>query len=86
MIFFCIEISFCVYILVLYPALQFAVDCVWDSRGTSLLEAFDKWRSWADSKVACDYALAVGVTWWSNRVAQEMTTLATEKGIRILAQ
>ena len=46
----------------------------------SLLEAYDKWRGWADKKVCCDYALHVAVTWWSEQVADEMEILAKEKG------
>ena len=54
---------------------------MWDTAGVSLIEAFNKWRSWADVKVACDYSLAVGVTWWSDQVAEEMTKLVNEKGL-----
>lgn len=46
----------------------------------SLLEAYDKWRNWADPKVCCDYGLHVAVTWWSEKVAQEMEVLCKEKG------
>ncbi|XP_078334734.1 dihydropyrimidinase-like isoform X2 [Crassostrea virginica] len=57
------------------------IDFVLDQKGVSLLEAYDKWRGWADPKVCCDYALHVGVTWWGDQVAKEMETLCTEKGI-----
>ena len=33
------------------------------------------------SQVCCDYSLHVAVTWWSDKVAEEMTTLVQEKGI-----
>ena len=56
------------------------VDFVVDAKGVSLLEAYDKWRDWADKKVCCDYGLHVGVTWWSAQVSQEMETLVKEKG------
>lgn len=50
------------------------------SKGESLIEAYEKWRGWADAKVCCDYAFHVSVTWWSPKVAAEMETLAKEKG------
>jgi len=46
----------------------FAVDFVLPKKGESLLEAFGNWRRKADPKVCCDYALHVGVTWWSDQV------------------
>lgn len=54
---------------------------MWDSPNTSLLESFEKWRGWADPKVACDYALSVGITWWNEKVADEMEVLVSTKGI-----
>lgn len=57
------------------------IDFVLDQKGVSLLEAYDKWRDWADAKVCCDYGLHVGVTWWSDEVAKDMEVLAKEKGI-----
>lgn len=51
------------------------------NKGQSLLEAYDEWRSWADPKVCCDYALHVGVTWWSKSVQNEMKVLCEERGI-----
>lgn len=59
----------------------FSVDFVLDQKNVSLLEAYDKWRNWADSKVCCDYALHSCVTWWSPEVAKEMDILCKEKGI-----
>ena len=56
------------------------VDFVLDQKNVSLLDAYDKWRNWADGKVCCDYGLHVGVTWWSDQVAKEMDTLCKEKG------
>ncbi|KAB7494975.1 Dihydropyrimidinase, partial [Armadillidium nasatum] len=47
----------------------------------SLIEAYHKWRAWADPKVCCDYALHVGVTWWNNKVPQEMAQLTREHGV-----
>ncbi|CAG2238676.1 DPYS [Mytilus edulis] len=57
------------------------IDFVLDQKNVSLLEAYDKWRNWADSKVCCDYALYSCVTWWSPEVAKEMDILCKEKGI-----
>ena len=51
-----------------------------DQRGVSLIDAYKKWRGWADEKVCCDYGLHVAVTWWSDQVAKEMETLAKENG------
>lgn len=45
------------------------IDFAIPQKGCSLIEAFDTWKSWADPKVCCDYALHVAVTWWSNKVA-----------------
>lgn len=57
------------------------MDFVLDAKGVSLLEAYDKWRSWADAKVCCDYALHVGVTWWSSQLSSELEQLTKEKGV-----
>ena len=58
----------------------FLVDFVIPQKGESLLEAYEKWRGWADAKVCCDYALHVAVTWWSDKVAEEMEILTKEHG------
>ncbi|XP_050733590.1 dihydropyrimidinase-like isoform X6 [Eriocheir sinensis] len=57
------------------------MDFALPQRGESLVEAYHRWRSWADPKVCCDYALHVGVTWWSDKVANEMEELTEEHGI-----
>ncbi|XP_060072359.1 dihydropyrimidinase-like isoform X1 [Ylistrum balloti] len=57
------------------------IDFVLDQKNVSLLEAYDKWRNWADGKVCCDYGLHVGVTWWSDQVSKEMEVLCKEKGV-----
>jgi len=60
------------------------VDCVLPSKHESMIEAYDKWRSWADPKVCCDYALHVGVTWWSRSVSEEIGMLSRELGVNSL--
>ncbi|XP_058978776.1 dihydropyrimidinase [Musca domestica] len=57
------------------------IDFVMPNKGESLIDAYHKWRSWADPKVCCDYALHVGVTWWSKLVSDEMKILCQELGI-----
>nr|XP_060631738.1 dihydropyrimidinase [Anolis sagrei ordinatus]XP_060631739.1 dihydropyrimidinase [Anolis sagrei ordinatus]XP_060631740.1 dihydropyrimidinase [Anolis sagrei ordinatus] len=57
------------------------IDFAIPQKGGSLIEAYEKWRGWADPKVCCDYALHVAVTWWSDKVKEEMKILAQEKGV-----
>ncbi|XP_067094139.1 dihydropyrimidinase isoform X2 [Osmerus mordax] len=57
------------------------LDFVIPQRGSSLLQAYDRWRTMADPKVCCDYSLHVAVTWWSDTVQSEMATLAQKKGV-----
>jgi len=57
------------------------IDFVIPSKGQSLVEAYDQWRKWADEKVNCDYSLHVAVTWWSEKVSEEMGILCKEKGV-----
>ncbi|GCB60745.1 hypothetical protein scyTo_0006920 [Scyliorhinus torazame] len=57
------------------------LDFVVPHKGVSLLESYDKWRSWADPKVCCDYSFHVAVTWWSAKVKDEMEILVKEKGV-----
>ena len=33
------------------------VDCVAPESGESLMDAYNKWRGWAEDKVCCNYAL-----------------------------
>lgn len=56
------------------------IDFVIPSQGESLLEAYDKWRGWAEKAVG-DYSFHVAITWWSDQVAEEMKTLVEERGV-----
>jgi dihydropyrimidinase len=58
-----------------------AVDFVLGPKNESLLQAYDRWRGWADPKVCCDYSFHVGVTWWSEQVREEIKVLAEERGV-----
>ncbi|MEM7046245.1 MAG: dihydropyrimidinase [Pseudomonadota bacterium] len=46
----------------------------------SLLEAYSQWKEWAE-KACCDYSFHVAITWWSDQVRDEMTTLVQDHGI-----
>ncbi|PKU41237.1 hypothetical protein llap_8451 [Limosa lapponica baueri] len=48
---------------------------------SSLAEALERWREWADGKACCDYALHVDIPRWSDRVRQELHTMVQEKGV-----
>ena len=56
------------------------IDFVIPSPQASLLEAYDQWRGWAE-KAAADYSFHVAVTWWSERVRDEMGVLTRERGV-----
>lgn len=55
------------------------IDFVLPQKGQSLVDAYNNWRQKADDKVCCDYALHVGVTWWSPAVKKEMEQLVSEQ-------
>ncbi|XP_066278485.1 uncharacterized protein [Branchiostoma lanceolatum] len=57
------------------------IDCVLPEKGESLAESYEKWRQKADGKVVSDYSLHVAVTWWGEKVKDDMALLAKEKGV-----
>ncbi len=56
------------------------IDFVIPSPQVPLLEAFDQWRGWA-KKACADYSFHVAITWWSDKVRDEMGVLAKERGV-----
>ncbi len=56
------------------------IDFVIPAPKESLLEAYKKWRGWAE-KSAADYSLHVAVTWWDDSVSKDMGTLTRDHGV-----
>jgi dihydropyrimidinase len=56
------------------------IDFVIPSPKENLLEAYRKWRGWAE-KAAADYSFHVAVTWWDESVPKDMGTLVTQHGV-----
>jgi len=58
------------------------VDTVVPDKDESMVEAYDKWRRWADEKVCCDYALKMEVTRTDEDAARELEELTgAEAGV-----
>merc|ERR1711981_1051017 len=54
------------------------IDFVIPSKGESLIAAYNKWRGWADAKVCCDYSLHMAITYWDEKVEQEMSMVTSQ--------
>lgn len=62
------------------------VDMVVPGKGETLMEAFEKWRKWADEKVCCDYALKMAIPRHDPSVEDEMSSLTTaEIGVNLFS-
>lgn len=57
------------------------IDFVIQSKGETPIEAYQKWRDWADRKVCCDYGLHVAITDWNQKSSDEMEALTKEHGV-----
>ena len=56
------------------------IDFVIPNPQENILEAYRKWRGWAE-KAATDYSLHVAITWWDDSVERDMGTLVREHGV-----
>jgi dihydropyrimidinase len=56
------------------------IDFVIPAPKERLLDAYKKWRGWAE-KSAADYSFHVAVTWWDDSVAADMEVLTREHGV-----
>ncbi|XP_021954367.1 dihydropyrimidinase isoform X1 [Folsomia candida] len=56
-------------------------DTVVPEKGESLLDAYGKWRTWAENQVCCDYTVRVALTSWSEKVKGEMEVLVRDHGV-----
>jgi len=55
------------------------IDFVIPTKGESLIDAYNKWRGWADAKVCCDYSLHMAITDWNEKVEQEMSVVTSKE-------
>ncbi len=56
------------------------IDFVIPSPQEDILEAYKKWRGWAE-KSATDYSFHVAITWWDETVKKAMKTLVDDHGV-----
>ncbi len=56
------------------------IDFVIPSPKENILDAYKKWRGWAE-KAATDYSFHVAITWWDDSVHKDMGTLVHEHGV-----
>lgn len=56
------------------------IDFVIPAPQEPLLDAYRKWRGWAE-KSAADYGFHVAITWWSDQVHADMATLVQQEGV-----
>ena len=56
------------------------IDFVIPSPQEALMDAYRKWRGWAE-KSAMDYGFHVAVTWWSDSVREDMGRLVRDEGV-----
>lgn len=56
------------------------IDFVIPSPQENILDAYRKWRGWAE-KAATDYSFHVAITWWDDSVHKDMGTLVHEHGV-----
>jgi dihydropyrimidinase len=56
------------------------IDFVIPGPNTSLIGAYNQWMEWA-KKSASDYSFHVAITWWSDKVREEMGVLTAKHGV-----
>ncbi len=56
------------------------IDFVIPAPQESILDAYWRWRGWAE-KSAADYGFHVAITWWDESVRRDMGTLVKEEGV-----
>ncbi len=56
------------------------IDFVIPAPNVPLLEAYQQWMGWA-KKACADYSFHVAVTWWSDKVREEMGVLTQRHGV-----
>ncbi len=54
------------------------VDFIIPQKGEHLMKSYERWRSWADPKVHCDYALHCAITSWTSDTPRQMAALVRE--------